>query len=94
MTRPVAPHLDDIDRNLLHLLQEDADRSHVDLAASVGLSAAGVHKRLKNLHHNGYVKKVTAVRASIEDGTYTVNAEAIADKLLSNAQDLLDRSSR
>lgn len=40
------------------------------------------------------LKKVAAVRASIEDGTYTVNAEAIADKLLSNAQDLLDRSSR
>ncbi len=40
------------------------------------------------------MKKVSAVRASIEDGTYTVNAEAIADKLLSNAQDLLDRSGR
>ena len=60
-TRPVAPHLDDIDRTLLHLLQEDADRSHTVLAASVGLSAAGVHKRLKNLRQNGYVKKVTAV---------------------------------
>lgn len=38
--------------------------------------------------------KVAAVRASIEDGTYTVNAEAIADKLLSNAQDMLDPVSR
>ncbi len=34
--------------------------------------------------------KVNAVRQSIEDGTYVVNAEAIADKLLSNAQELLD----
>lgn len=33
--------------------------------------------------------KVAAVKASIQDGTFTVNAEAIADKLLSNAQDLL-----
>lgn len=40
------------------------------------------------------MKKVTAVKASIADGTYSVNAEAIADKLLSNAQDFLDRSSR
>ena len=39
-------------------------------------------------------KKVAAVKASIEDGTYTVNAEAIADKLLSNAQDMLSRTSR
>jgi negative regulator of flagellin synthesis FlgM len=39
-------------------------------------------------------QKVAAIKASIEDGSYTVNAEAIADKLLSNAQDLLSRTSR
>lgn len=33
--------------------------------------------------------KVNAVRASIQNGTYTVNPEAIADKLLSNAQEML-----
>jgi negative regulator of flagellin synthesis FlgM len=36
--------------------------------------------------------KVNAVRAAIQQGTYTVNADAIADKLLSNAQELLKRS--
>lgn len=36
--------------------------------------------------------KVNAVRASIANGTYVVNAEAIADKLLSNAQEMLTRS--
>jgi negative regulator of flagellin synthesis FlgM len=36
--------------------------------------------------------KVNAVRAAIEQGTYVVNAEAIADKLLSNAQEMLTRS--
>ncbi len=39
-------------------------------------------------------QKVAAVKASIEDGTYTVNAEAIADKLLSNAQDFLSGTGR
>lgn len=57
----VAPHLDDIDRTLLRLLQEDADQSHAELAVHVGLSPAGVHKRLKNLRQSGYVRKVTAV---------------------------------
>lgn len=40
------------------------------------------------------MKKVIAVRTAIEQGTYTVNAEAIADKLLSNAQEMLDRTRR
>ena len=38
------------------------------------------------------MEKVNAVRASIAQGTYKVNAEAIADKLLSNAQEMLTRS--
>ena len=34
-------------------------------------------------------KKVASMRAAIKDGTYAVNPEAIADKLLSNAQEML-----
>jgi negative regulator of flagellin synthesis FlgM len=36
--------------------------------------------------------KVASVKAAIQDGSYVVNPEAIADKLLSNAQEMLDRS--
>ncbi len=35
--------------------------------------------------------KVSSVKQSIEDGTYQINPEAIADKLISNARDLLQR---
>lgn len=38
------------------------------------------------------MKKVDAVKTAIRQGTYTVNAEAIADKLLSNAQEMLGRN--
>jgi len=37
--------------------------------------------------------KVSAVKQSISDGTYVVNPGVIADKLLSNAQEMLKRSS-
>jgi negative regulator of flagellin synthesis FlgM len=40
------------------------------------------------------VEKVKAVRSAIQQGTYVVNAEAIADKLLSNAQEMLERPTR
>ena len=36
--------------------------------------------------------KVNAVRSEIEQGTYVVNPEAIADKLLANAKEMLDRA--
>jgi negative regulator of flagellin synthesis FlgM len=37
--------------------------------------------------------KVAAVKSAIQEGTYVVNPEAIADKLLSNAQEMLNRTS-
>ncbi|MBK6296400.1 MAG: flagellar biosynthesis anti-sigma factor FlgM [Rhodoferax sp.] len=37
-------------------------------------------------------EKVNAVRSAIEQGSYVVDPEAIADKLLANAQELLDRT--
>jgi negative regulator of flagellin synthesis FlgM len=37
--------------------------------------------------------KVSQIKSSIEQGTYQVNHQAIADKLIANAQELLGKSS-
>lgn len=37
-------------------------------------------------------EKVQRIAQAIRDGKFTVNAEAIADKLIANAQELLGRS--
>jgi negative regulator of flagellin synthesis FlgM len=39
-------------------------------------------------------KKVEAMKAAIQDGSFTVNPEAIADKLLSNAQEMFTTTPR
>jgi negative regulator of flagellin synthesis FlgM len=39
-------------------------------------------------------EKVNAVRQAIDQKTYTVNAETIADKLLANAREMLDATRR
>jgi negative regulator of flagellin synthesis FlgM len=38
------------------------------------------------------MEKVNAVKQAIEKKSYAVNAETIADKLLANAREMLDRS--
>ena len=38
------------------------------------------------------LKKVEAVKFAIQQGTYKIDADAIADKMLSNAQEMLGRT--
>ncbi|MGH8795907.1 MAG: Lrp/AsnC family transcriptional regulator, partial [Caldimonas sp.] len=49
--------LDDIDRRLLALLQEDATRPVSELAAIVGLSTTPCWKRIHKLREDGVITK-------------------------------------
>jgi Lrp/AsnC family transcriptional regulator len=49
--------LDDIDRHILALLQEDASRPVSELAAAVGLSTTPCWKRIANLKEEGVITK-------------------------------------
>ena len=56
----MALKLDDVDLLLLRELQEDADRTNVELARIVGLSPAGTLNRVRRLKETGVVRRITA----------------------------------
>lgn len=64
------------------------------VAVTVSTMARGLEKSGRNEAADVDMQKVAAMRASIQDVSFVVNPEAIADKLLSNAQEMLNRTSR
>lgn len=68
--------LDQMDREILRLLQEDGRMSSAELARRVNLSAPGLQKRLKKLEQNGIIDRYVTL----------VNREALGLDLLCFAQ--------
>ena len=56
----MAVSLDDIDYQLLTVLQEDADRTNVELARMVGLSPAATLHRVRRLKESGVIRIISA----------------------------------
>ena len=56
----MAVSLDDIDYQLLTVLQEDADRTNVELARLVGLSPAATLHRVRRLKESGVIRIIRA----------------------------------
>lgn len=69
-----------------------SDRS-AGVAVTVSTLARGLEKSARGAAAEIDTKKVESVRSAIQNGTYVVNPEAIADKLLANAQEMLNRTS-
>ncbi len=68
--------LDDLDRQILCLLQENSRISSAELARRVSLSAPGLQKRLRKLEENGVIGRYVTL----------VNREALGLDLLCFAQ--------
>jgi negative regulator of flagellin synthesis FlgM len=65
-----------------------------DASAQVALSSAAASLLGANAANADFnAEKVAQVSAAIESGTFKPNPEAIADKLIANAQELLNKSS-
>ncbi len=55
--------LDEIDRKIIELLQEDSRKPFVEIAKELGLSDPTIHVRVKKLQEAGIIEKFTAVLA-------------------------------
>ncbi|MEJ5226043.1 MAG: AsnC family transcriptional regulator, partial [Anaerolineales bacterium] len=53
--------MDDLDRAILHMLQEDGRAPFTQIAKKVGLSETAVRSRYKNLVEQGVVRTVSIV---------------------------------
>jgi Lrp/AsnC family leucine-responsive transcriptional regulator len=51
--------MDDVDRELLKLLQQDAGMPYTALGKSVGLSAGAAHDRVRKLRERGVIRRTT-----------------------------------
>ncbi|WP_307036902.1 Lrp/AsnC family transcriptional regulator [Streptomyces canus] len=51
--------MDDVDRKLLTLLQEDAAQAYAALGKAVGLSAGAAHERVRKLRESGVIRRTT-----------------------------------
>lgn len=76
----------------------NADAAKSSRSAGVAVSVSALARTLEQTDAGDAADvdaaKVASVKSAIQQGTYTVNAEAIADKLLSNAQEMLNRTVR
>ena len=59
-------HLDDIDRNILRILQEDARKSYREIQDQLGISIGTIHNRISKLKKNqiiqGYTLKLNNIK--------------------------------
>ncbi len=66
--------------------------SSAGVAVTVSTSVRELEQANRGENAEVDMDKVKSVRAAIENGTYVVNPEVIADKLLANAQEMLNRT--
>ncbi|MEK3725497.1 Lrp/AsnC family transcriptional regulator [Paenibacillus sp. FSL H8-0034] len=61
MADGVVSNMDEIDRKIIAILQQNGRASYTDIAKDVGLSRVGVQARINTLMENGTIEKITAV---------------------------------
>ncbi len=57
----MAANLDDVDRKILDLLQQDGRKTNAAIGAEVGMTAPSVFERIRKLEQRGVIQRYTAV---------------------------------
>ena len=71
--------IDQTDKKILDILQEDAKITNIELANRVGISAPATLERVKRLEKNGVIKKYVALvdPAKVSKGTFALVSVAL-----------------
>src|SRR4051812_50102497 len=72
----VHPSIDDVDRQIIALLRDDARRSFQDIGSRVALSAPAVKRRVDRLRRDGVIRGFTTL---IDPGRFGWHAMAIVE---------------
>ena len=81
--------LDQTDKEILKLMQQDATLTNKELAFKLNKSIATIHERIRKLKHQGYIKRIVAIldRKKIDKGLIAFSQvllkEHTADTLVS-----------
>lgn len=71
--------IDQTDKKILDILQEDAKITNIELANRIGISAPATLERVKRLEKNGVIKKYVALvdPAKVSKGTFALVSVAL-----------------
>jgi len=53
--------IDDLDRKILNILQDNADLTYAEIAKMLNVSPSTIHLRIKRLKEHGYIKSIIAI---------------------------------
>lgn len=85
--------MDEIDRNILQMLQEDARITNTDLADAVGLSPAPCLRRVRALEESGVIRRhVTLLDPAAVDLGVTVFVQISLDLQVVNRLEIFERA--
>ncbi|BDQ03019.1 Lrp/AsnC family transcriptional regulator [Ignavibacterium sp.] len=78
--------IDSIDKQILTILQQDAQITNVELAKKVGISPPSMLERVKRLERNGIIKRYVAIvdPAKISKGVFAMVSVSLSAHQLSS----------